>query len=61
MPGQGCSVAAAATLKAARMTTGAVLVITGLISAGYHNAAGTDPKAPHRRRTLKFVAEESCW
>jgi hypothetical protein len=31
--------------------------LAGLISTGHH----TDPKAPHRRRILRFAAEESCW
>jgi hypothetical protein len=61
MPGQGCSVPGAAALVSARTTTGAVLVIAGLISTGYHNTDATDPKAPHRRRIPRFVAEESCW
>jgi hypothetical protein len=61
MPGQGCSVADAAAPVSARTTTGAVLVITGQISTGYHNTAATEPKAPHRRRFLKFAAEQGCW
>jgi hypothetical protein len=60
MPGQGYSEAGAAPLVSARTTTGAVLVIAGLISSGYHNTDATDAKAPHRRRFLKFAAEESC-
>ena len=61
MPGQGCSAAGAAPLVSARTTTGAVFVVAGLISTGYHNTDATDPRAPHRRRFLKFAAVESCW
>jgi hypothetical protein len=57
MPGQGCSVARAAAPVSARTTTGAVLVIAGQISTGYHNTDATE----HRRRFLKFAAEQSCW
>ena len=33
----------------------------GLISTGYHNTDATHPKSPHRRRMLRFAAEEGCW
>jgi hypothetical protein len=61
MPGRGCSAAGAAPLPSARTTIGAVFVVAGLISTGYHYTDATDPKAPHRRRFLKFAAVESCW
>lgn len=60
MPGKGWGEAGAAPLVSARTTTGAVLVVADLISTGYHETDGADAKAPHRRRFLKFAAEESC-